>query len=491
MSRNVSGTYSLYTPGNPVVPSTVVTTTWANNTLSDIATALTDSLSRSGQGGMSASLGLASGVIGAPGLSWTAETTSGLYRAGAGDFRYSIAATDIASIVPQGLRVLAGTAPLPSIAFLTDTTTGMYRAAASRIGFATAGVNRFTIDAAFVETILPLGSGDGLVGNPGQYFANDPDNGMYRIGANNWGIVAGGVKIIDLVSTGAGITGTFAVSGLTTHTASIVPAVTLTPSLGSAALLWNTAFAGTFSAGTNSELADFSTTTARLARGSTWTQIQFGNGTSNPTYSFLGSGATAFGGAVSINAGATTQVLVLNSTGANGAYSTWQRSSTSIADMGNSAQVFGGGTLDNFGLGTRSTQGVDLGTNGAVRFKIDGTTGLTSILDASGGTFFAAGFRSVPRSTTATTLVVNDNGKCVAVTAAIAIPASIFSAGDCVSVYNDSAASINITIAAGTLRLAGTTTTGTRALAARGSATLWFNVGGATPEVIASGPGLS
>lgn len=36
----LSGTYSLYTPGNPVVTATTITISWANNTLSDIATAL-------------------------------------------------------------------------------------------------------------------------------------------------------------------------------------------------------------------------------------------------------------------------------------------------------------------------------------------------------------------------------------------------------------------------------------------------------------------
>lgn len=36
-----NGTFSLYTPGNPVVTGTVIASTWANNTLNDIASALT------------------------------------------------------------------------------------------------------------------------------------------------------------------------------------------------------------------------------------------------------------------------------------------------------------------------------------------------------------------------------------------------------------------------------------------------------------------
>ena len=48
MSRNGSGTYSL-PAGNPVVTGTTITSTWANNTLTDIATALTGSLAADGQ----------------------------------------------------------------------------------------------------------------------------------------------------------------------------------------------------------------------------------------------------------------------------------------------------------------------------------------------------------------------------------------------------------------------------------------------------------
>jgi len=48
MSRNGAGTYTL-PAGNPVVTGTTISSTWANNTLSDIATALTQSLAKDGQ----------------------------------------------------------------------------------------------------------------------------------------------------------------------------------------------------------------------------------------------------------------------------------------------------------------------------------------------------------------------------------------------------------------------------------------------------------
>jgi hypothetical protein len=48
MSRNGSGVYSL-PAGNPVVTQTTISSTWANTTLTDIATALTGSLAADGQ----------------------------------------------------------------------------------------------------------------------------------------------------------------------------------------------------------------------------------------------------------------------------------------------------------------------------------------------------------------------------------------------------------------------------------------------------------
>ena len=48
MSRNGSGTYTL-PAGNPVVSGTVIASTWANNTMNDLAAAITGSFAADGQ----------------------------------------------------------------------------------------------------------------------------------------------------------------------------------------------------------------------------------------------------------------------------------------------------------------------------------------------------------------------------------------------------------------------------------------------------------
>ena len=62
MSRNGSGTYTL-PAGNPVVSGTVIATTWANNTMNDLAAAITDSVAADGQTPMTGPLNLNSNKV--------------------------------------------------------------------------------------------------------------------------------------------------------------------------------------------------------------------------------------------------------------------------------------------------------------------------------------------------------------------------------------------------------------------------------------------
>lgn len=57
---------------------------------------------------------------------------------------------------------------------------------------------------------------DGAVGTPGITFTNDLDCGLYRIGTNNIGVAVNGAKVLDVATTGLGVTGTLsATAGLT------------------------------------------------------------------------------------------------------------------------------------------------------------------------------------------------------------------------------------------------------------------------------------
>jgi len=90
MSRNSAGAYALPPSVNPVVAGTVITDTWGNTTLNDVATALTDSLDRNGRGSMLVSFKITDGTITAPGLAFSNETNTGLYRVAAQDLRLAV-----------------------------------------------------------------------------------------------------------------------------------------------------------------------------------------------------------------------------------------------------------------------------------------------------------------------------------------------------------------------------------------------------------------
>jgi hypothetical protein len=150
--------------------------------------------------------------------------------------------------------------------------------------------------------------------------------------------------------------------------------------------------------------------------------------------------------------------------------------------------ALGAGTVTSV-AGTGSINGLTL--TGTVTSSGSLTLGGSITSVASGATIdsIVIGYRSIPRSTTATTAAVGDVGKCIAVTAGLTIPNATFAAGDAVSIYNDSGSAVTITQGTSlTLRQAGTTSTGNRTLAARGLATVWFNT---ASEAIISGAGIS
>lgn len=121
MPRNGSGVYSL-PAGNPVVTLTTIQSNWANTTFSDVASALTGSVASDGQTSMTGPLRLSSGVVGAPGLTFAGESTSGLYLNAANDIRFSVAGGDVLLISKAGLEVRAPTPAGPTL--LVNATTG-------------------------------------------------------------------------------------------------------------------------------------------------------------------------------------------------------------------------------------------------------------------------------------------------------------------------------------------------------------------------------
>lgn len=109
MSRNASGVCSLVA-GNPPVADTVISVDWADDTLTDIADEITNSLDRNGRGGMLAALKAYAGTKSLPGISFSDETSSGFYRDSAGDIRFSLLGADLLKIDADGIAFWDGSA---------------------------------------------------------------------------------------------------------------------------------------------------------------------------------------------------------------------------------------------------------------------------------------------------------------------------------------------------------------------------------------------
>jgi hypothetical protein len=197
MPRNGSGTYNL-PAGNPVVTGTVIQSTWANNTLTDVATALTGSLPRDGQAGMSGALPMGG---------------QNLQNAGTGTFNGLLTAA--------ALNVTGGAAPSNGVGLPAANTTGIY---AGGVLYGEVNANgqwtTLTPSAGAAFTINGSGASFGLSVMAAAFagvanFDSSVANGSY-IGITNSGapqtllgsakqIVSGGYNAIDTALRSAGL----------------------------------------------------------------------------------------------------------------------------------------------------------------------------------------------------------------------------------------------------------------------------------------------
>lgn len=163
MARNGSGTYAKV---NTFVASATITAAGHNQNWDDIALEMTNSVAVDGQSTMTGTLKLPNGTAALPAWTFGSDPDCGGYRIGANNIGISVAETKILDIASTGLSITGTLTPSGQIV-----------------------------------------SSAGTVGAPGISFASDLDCGLYRIGANNIGVAVNGAKVLDIATTGLGITG--------------------------------------------------------------------------------------------------------------------------------------------------------------------------------------------------------------------------------------------------------------------------------------------
>ena len=175
-----------------------------------------------------------------------------------------------------------------------------------------------------------------------------------------------------------------------------------------------------------------------------------------------------------------------------------------LVSAGTSAPAFGTLPVSGGGTGVTSSTGsgaVVLGTgptitgaalNGTVGATTPSTGAFTTVTATSTVSDVAGDVRTLVNNAkvAAYILAATDNGEMINITTGgVTVNSGIFSVGQNVTIYNNSASSQTVTQGAGvTLRLAGSATTGNRTLALRGICTI---VCVASNEFVVSGAGLS
>jgi hypothetical protein len=442
----------------------------------------------------------------------------------------------------------AGTLTLQVPATVTDYSITFPSAAAAANGYiltsTTAGVTSWTNPTA-LGIDLDIGSTAITGGTTGRVlYDNAGVLGEYPTSATT---VASSVVLrdanVNITSNAffAGTTSTAATGGTTTLTAASTPVNVVTGSGGQTFTLPDAttlplgaifSFNNNQTSGTIVVKNTGATTIATFQSGAYGTIVLISNGTSSGTWEphfqapanvswstntldYPGSitSATWNGVAVAVNRGGTGL-----SSGTSGGVLYYSAAATlaSSAALAASSIVLGGGAgaapaTTTTGTGVVTAIGNAVNASGGLitystfapasgktltvsnSITLAGTDATTMTFPATSSSIGYLNIPQVTKSSAYTPTDTSDVGKHISITTGgVTVNASVFSAGDVFTIYNNSGSSQTITAGASvTFQLAGTATTGNRTLAQRGLGTVLCVVGGATPTFVISGAGVT
>ena len=218
--------------------------------MEDIGNELTNSLSREGDGGMNAPLRFTNGDINAPGIAWVAETNTGFYYAGPGEFWVTVLGTDVVQFTDNGLLI-------PTGIDLTVQGEVSLEGALNVVGNFSVDTNKFTVAAATGNTTvagtlaatgaLTAAAGTftsasatslavGLNGATNPAFTVDSSTGSQVAGLKVTGAATAGTVAVVVTDSGANASltlnakgsGTIGIGSVSTGAVTITPATTIT-----------------------------------------------------------------------------------------------------------------------------------------------------------------------------------------------------------------------------------------------------------------------
>jgi hypothetical protein len=212
------------------IPNTTIVSADMNSDLSDIATGLSTCLTTDGQSSMTAQIKGFAGTVSLPGYAFASDTNTGMYRIGADNVGIACNGAKVLDIATTGLSI-----------------TGVLNATGN-VAIAT---NKFTVTASTGDTLVAgtlavtgittltgaLKAASGTVSLPGLSFSAEPDCGLYVIGTNNIGLAVNAAKVLDIATTGLGVTGAITATTSITATTTVTATTALSGATAAGAMI--------------------------------------------------------------------------------------------------------------------------------------------------------------------------------------------------------------------------------------------------------------
>ena len=154
------------------------------------------------------------GTAAAPGLAFTSDLNTGLFRVGAdqvaistgGTSRLAVSTTAVSSTL--AVDVPLGAVGTPSLTFTGDLNTGIYSPGADQVAITTGGTARLNADTAAVTSTLPVVHPLGAVGTPSITFTGDLNTGIWSPAADTIAFSEGGAEAMRIDSSSRLLVGT-------------------------------------------------------------------------------------------------------------------------------------------------------------------------------------------------------------------------------------------------------------------------------------------
>ena len=158
------------------------------------------------------------GTAAAPGLAFTSDLNTGLFRVGAdqvaistgGTSRLAVSTTAVSSTL--AVDVPLGAVGTPSLTFTGDLNTGIYSPGADQVAITTGGTARLNADTAAVTSTLPVVHPLGAVGTPSITFTGDLNTGIWSPAADTIAFSEGGAEAMRIDSSSRLLVGTSSTS---------------------------------------------------------------------------------------------------------------------------------------------------------------------------------------------------------------------------------------------------------------------------------------